>query len=215
MLGRGARRHWPRRWLPGSSEGTRRGPNCQAFDILVPSWRYSYAGGRSARHRQRQGRIFGKPCVDASRCARGDLSFWTRDRVRSCVRPPGAAFPCRGPVWRCADRVQITLGALEGRCGFPWFSRSGSSIICPCCSFAFLTPRTPDPSAGRGLCPVRPSLAPGSPRSLSSSPRRRAPSCWQVRSPPACAASWPASAPATSLRARPFAGFAARWTWRR
>ena len=187
----------------------------QAVDFTVPFRALPMLAGE-ARHIASDRAGFLGSHVWMPPVVQGAISmFRTRDRVRSCVRPPGAAFSCRGPVWRCADRVQITLGALEGRCGFPWFSRSGSSIICPCKSFAFLTPRTPDPSAGRGLYSVRPSRPPGNPRSSSSSPRRHAPSCWPVRSPPACAASSPASAQAMSLRARPFAGFAARWTWRR
>lgn len=37
------------------------GPMGQSIEFLVPSWPHSYARGRSAGLRQRQGRIFGKP----------------------------------------------------------------------------------------------------------------------------------------------------------
>ena len=138
MLGRGARRHWPRRWLPGSSKessrnpirglaGVRRGESshlasgrrmvgAKSANPLI-SWflpgRNPMLAGEARRIASDRAGFLGSH-VWMPPVVQGAISrFRTRDRVRSCVRPPGAAFPCRGPVWRCADRVQITLGALR------------------------------------------------------------------------------------------------------
>src|SRR6202167_3186647 len=46
------------------------------------------------------------PCMDAPARARWFRMVWSRDRVRSCIRPLGAACHDRWPVWRCADQAQ-------------------------------------------------------------------------------------------------------------
>src|SRR6476620_7054024 len=51
-------------------------------------------------------------CMDAPARARWFRIVWSRDRVRSCIRPSGAACHDRWPVWRCADQAQNQCGEL-------------------------------------------------------------------------------------------------------
>src|SRR5580700_6212126 len=50
-------------------------------------------------------------CMDAPARARWFRMVWSRDRVRSCIRPSGAACHDRWPVWRCADQAQISAAS--------------------------------------------------------------------------------------------------------
>src|SRR5208283_5840431 len=65
------------------------------------------------------------PCVDTPVRASGFLTARSCDRMRSCVRPSGAACNGRWPVWRCADLAQINVSScwLVGR---DCFSKPGS-----------------------------------------------------------------------------------------
>src|SRR5271163_729822 len=49
-----------------------------------------------------------------------------RDRVRSCIRPLGAACHDRWPVWRCADQAQNQRRELLSSVAFYCFSWPGS-----------------------------------------------------------------------------------------
>ncbi len=49
------------RWTPGLASGVRPGSGPPSLCFSVPFRVETYAGGRSATHRQRQGRFFGKP----------------------------------------------------------------------------------------------------------------------------------------------------------
>ena len=46
------------------------------------------------------------------------------DQMLSCVRPHNAAFTRRGPVWRCADWVQIAYAHFRSAPSDCWFSQS-------------------------------------------------------------------------------------------
>ena len=132
-------------------------------------------------------------------CKRFLSHGWACGQVRSCVRPQrcGRRLPrarmeiCRSGPFR--------LPALEGASAVCWFSRSGLVTVCPCASLALLTsPTSPDDHSPMQLRPPDP----GSPRPCASAPKRRAPCGWPARRRPASAVSSPASAPATSPRAR-------------
>ena len=66
------------------------------------------------------------PCMDAPARARWFRMVWSRDRVRSCIRPSGAACHDRWPVRRCADQAQDQRGELLSSMAFYCISWPGS-----------------------------------------------------------------------------------------
>src|SRR5271166_5049046 len=86
--------------------------------------------------RNRHGHLVETPCMDAPARARWFRIVWSRDRVRSCIRPSGAACHDRWPVWRCADRAQNHCGELLSSMASYCISWPGSDR-----SFALTVPR--------------------------------------------------------------------------
>jgi hypothetical protein len=78
------------------------------------------------------------PCMDAPARARWFRMVWSRDRVRSCIRPSGAACHDRWPVWRCAEQAQNQRGELLSSMASYCISWPGSDR-----SFALTVPRSP------------------------------------------------------------------------
>ena len=78
------------------------------------------------------------PCMDAPARARWFRMVWSRDRVRSCIRPSSAACHDRWPVWRCADQAQNQRRELLSSMAFYCISWPGSDR-----SFALTVPRPP------------------------------------------------------------------------
>ena len=125
------------------------------------------------------------PCVDTSIYARFFLTISECDQVQSCVRPLKCGRTHRGPVWRCADQVQIGLASLKLSDTY-WFSRS--SLV----SLFRTLPMTSShcrlyPSI-RTLFNWRRTPAPDSSRFLSSSPISCGPSYSPMLLRPAYAA---------------------------
>src|SRR5271155_1998705 len=83
-------------------------------------------------------RLIQMPCMDAPARARWFRIVWSRDRVRSCIRPSGAACHDRWPVWRCADEAQNQRRELLSSMAFYCISWPGSDR-----SFALTVPRPP------------------------------------------------------------------------
>ena len=88
--------------------------------------------------RNRYGHLIETPCMDAPARARWFRMVWSRDRVRSCIRPSGAACHDRWPVWRCADQAQNQRRELLSSMAFYCISWPGSDR-----SFALTVPRPP------------------------------------------------------------------------
>ena len=112
-----------------------------------------------------------RSCMDAPVRARCFRAAWSRDRVRSCIRPFYAACRDRWPVWRFADLAQFTPASLM-LCGWHCFSRPGSDR-----SFVLTLrrpPHTPDspltPPFDPAIRMARP-REPGNPVLSSTSPK--------------------------------------------
>ena len=116
------------------------------------------------------------------------LNRWSRDRVRSCIRPSGAACHDRWPVWRCADQAQNHRGELLSSMASYCISWSGSDR-----SFALTFPRPPHTPDVSLAAQPDPWIKESQPQELdnlpllSAWPRLNGPSCWRGRSPQVCA----------------------------
>ena len=89
-----------------------------------------------------------------------------------------------GPVWEFADRNHITRSVLASTMDSTWFFRPRSPTVAP---YSPSTDYASDDLRSARLTPwlrPEPCNLPASP----AAPRRSAPSCWQARPSPACAA---------------------------
>src|SRR5258705_7266845 len=134
------------------------------------------------------------PSVDAPISASDFLGSIARGRMLPSVRLLDAAMIAASLYGSSRTGSKSPEACLEQHGGKPWFFRSRLADCGAILSFDHL--RLRHPHERTGIMPPRPELDKFLPWPAAT--RRSAPSCWPVPPSPACAASSPSSAPATT-----------------